>query len=88
MDVRARVAQNVRTLRVAAGISQENFAVDVGLDRTYVSRIERGLENPTVGVLGRIAKVLKVDVIALVSEPSSRARAPTLRPGRKRGKPA
>lgn len=85
MDVRARVAHNVRRLRVKIGLSQEIFAVDAGIDRTYVSRIERGLENPSVLVLAGIAKALKVDIVELLSEPVSRARVATLRPGRKAG---
>jgi transcriptional regulator with XRE-family HTH domain len=86
MDARARVAHNVRRLRVRAGLSQEDFAVDSGIDRTYVSRIERGLENPTVAVLARIARALNTDIVDLVSEPSSRSRVATLRPGRKRSR--
>lgn len=86
MDARARVAHNVRRLRVQAGLSQEDFAVDAGIDRTYVSRIERGLENPTVAVLARIAKALNADIVDLVLEPNSRSRVATLRPGRKRSR--
>ena len=51
MDARARVAWNIRRLRVERQVSQEAFAVDAGIDRTYVSRLERGMENPTVAVL-------------------------------------
>lgn len=86
MDVRARVALNVRRLRVDRKLSQEAFAVDARIDRTYVSRVERGLENPSIKVLERIAKALGVDVVDVVSEPTSRARPATLRPGRKAGK--
>jgi transcriptional regulator with XRE-family HTH domain len=51
MKAQALVAWNLRRLRVGRGFSLENLAVDAGIDRTYVSRLERGLENPTVGVL-------------------------------------
>jgi len=85
MDARARVARNLRRLRAEKGLSQEAFAVDVELDRTYVSRIERELENPSLSVLERIAKTLEVDVVDIVSQPASRARPGTLKPGRKRG---
>jgi transcriptional regulator with XRE-family HTH domain len=72
---------------VAAGLSQEAFAVDAGLDRTYISRIERELENPTVSALERIATALQVDIVDLVaSVPGGRGPLPTLRPGRKRAK--
>jgi transcriptional regulator with XRE-family HTH domain len=88
MDARARVARNVRRLRVAAGLSQEAFAVDAGLDRTYIGRIERNLENPTVTALERIAKALGADIVDLVANvPSGRAPLPTLRPGRKAVRP-
>lgn len=85
MDARARVATNVRRLRVEAGLSQEAFAVDAGIDRTYVSRVERRLENPSLAVLERIAKALKVDVVEILAQPASRARPGTLKPGRKPG---
>ena len=87
MDARARVARNVRRLRVAAGLSQEAFAVDAGLDRTYVSRIERNLENPTIDTLEKMAQALGVDLVDIVKETTaSKGRLPTLRPGRKPGK--
>lgn len=61
-SAQALVARNMRRLRVETGLSQEAFAVDAGIDRTYVSRLERELENPSVAVLARIAKALGVDI--------------------------
>jgi transcriptional regulator with XRE-family HTH domain len=88
MDARERVAVNIRRLRVSRGVSQEAFAVDAGVDRTYVSRIERKLENPTVTVLERIAAALGVGIAELFVEPESGAETPpSLPPGRKRRKP-
>lgn len=84
MNARARVARNVRRLRVAVGLSQEALAVDAGLDRTYISRIERNLENPTVTALEKIGAALSVDIVELVSISPSRGPLPTLKPGRKR----
>ena len=55
------VGQNVRRLREEAGLSQEKLALEAELDRTYVSGVERGVRNPTVTVLARIAKALKTD---------------------------
>jgi transcriptional regulator with XRE-family HTH domain len=84
MDARARVARNVRRLRVAAGISQEALAVDAGVDRTYVSRIERNLENPTVTVLEKIARALGTDIVDVLADAvSGKGGLPTLPPGRK-----
>jgi transcriptional regulator with XRE-family HTH domain len=56
------VARNLRRLRVLRSLSQENLAVDAGVDRTYVSRLERGIENPTVAVLERLSKALNADI--------------------------
>lgn len=62
MKAQIVVARNVRRLRVQKDLSQEDLAVDAQIDRTYVSRLERELENPTVAVLERIAKALGADI--------------------------
>ena len=54
------VAENVRSLRKAADLSQEELAHEAGLDRTYISQVERKKRNMTIVVLGRIAAALKV----------------------------
>lgn len=59
-DVRKTVGRNVRRLREEAGLSQEKLALEAELDRTYVSGVERGVRNPTVTVVARIAKALKI----------------------------
>ena len=58
MDVRSRLAINMKTLRKERGWSQETLALEADLDRTYVSGIERKVKNPTITVLERIAKAL------------------------------
>jgi transcriptional regulator with XRE-family HTH domain len=88
MDAREKIAVNIRRLRVARGVSQDAFAVDAGIDRTYVSRIERRLENPTVTVLERIAAALCVEIAVLFVDPGPEAETPPSLPaGRKRRKP-
>lgn len=52
----------IRKSRIAKGYSQEDFAHDVGLDRTYIGGIERGERNIGVMNLLKIAKTLKVEV--------------------------
>ena len=85
MDSRTLVAWNLRALRVKAGVSQEALAVDAAVDRTYVSRLERCLENPTVGVLDRLAHALSVDITAFFAEPKPSEKPPAvLKKGRKR----
>ncbi|MCC6789728.1 MAG: helix-turn-helix transcriptional regulator [Hyphomonadaceae bacterium] len=60
MDVRAKLAKNLISLRQAKGWSQEDLADEAGLHRTYVSGIERKVRNPTITVLERLAKALKL----------------------------
>ncbi|MDP3675571.1 MAG: helix-turn-helix transcriptional regulator [Novosphingobium sp.] len=66
MSVRKRVGANLRRAREAEGISQEELADRSGLHRTYVSGVERGIRNPTVIVLEKIAKALKVKTSSLL----------------------
>ena len=56
MDVRRRVGLNVKNVRRERGLSQEGLAFECGLHRTYVSGVERGIRNPTVVVLEKIAE--------------------------------
>ncbi|WP_374596955.1 helix-turn-helix domain-containing protein [Brevundimonas sp.] len=59
MDVRSRLGANVKRLREQLGLSQEQLAFDAEMHRTYISGIERGVRNPTVTVLERLAIALK-----------------------------
>jgi transcriptional regulator with XRE-family HTH domain len=60
MDLRKLVGQNVRRLREERHLSQEELSFEAELHRTYISGVERGVRNPTVLVLGQLAKALKV----------------------------
>lgn len=72
MDVRRRLADNMRSLRKARGWSQEALADAAGIDRTYISGIERLVRNPTVTVLERIATALEVPAGHLLDPPATR----------------
>jgi len=50
----------VRQRREELGLSQEEFGFQSGLDRTYVSGIERGVRNPTIRIVIRLAAALGV----------------------------
>lgn len=65
-NIVAVIAGNVRALRLAAELSQEALGHEAGLDRTYISQVERAKRNLTVVALARIAKALKVPVDRLV----------------------
>lgn len=84
MNAQALVARNLRRLRVARGVSQENLAVDAGIDRTYVSRLERVLENPTVAVLERLAQALGVPISEFFVPPAPDEPPPQPLPGGRR----
>jgi transcriptional regulator with XRE-family HTH domain len=64
------VARNLRRLRVERGLSQEALAGDAGIGRTYVSRLERGLENPTVALLEQLADALGAKIVEFFALPA------------------
>lgn len=66
MEIRKRLGSNVRRLREAKGWSQERFADEAGIHRTYVSDIERGARNPTVTVIEKLAKPFEVTAGSLL----------------------
>lgn len=84
MNARELVAWNVRRLRVIRGISSETLAADAGVDRSYMSRLERAVANPTVDVLARIAKVLGVAIAELLAVPEPDDERPEPLPGGRR----
>jgi transcriptional regulator with XRE-family HTH domain len=83
MNGRDLIAWNMRRLRVAKDISQERLANESGVDRTYVSRMERKLENPSIGIMDKIADSLGVHVSELLAEPDSSEAPKPLRAGRR-----
>ena len=58
VDPRVAFGSNVRTARAARGLSQERLAEASGLDRTYVSGVERGIRNPSLVNICRLAGAL------------------------------
>lgn len=85
MTVRQTIGWNVRHLRVQKGLSQERLALEAGIDRSYVGRVERGSENVTVATLEAMAAVLGVEVAALFAKvDAAGAPPPALPAGRKR----
>ena len=60
MDIRERLARNLRLHRQEKGWSQEAFADEADLHRTYISDLERGARNPTITVVDKLANALGV----------------------------
>lgn len=79
MDVRERIGWNVRRLRAERDITQEDFATDSGFDRGYISGIERGVRNPSILVLERLARAVDIDVAELLDIEKAQAFARTRR---------
>lgn len=73
MDIRDVLAANLRRLRKAAGLSQEELAHRAQIDRTYISALERSVYAAGIDVLDRIAKELGVDAADLLRVPPKRA---------------
>jgi transcriptional regulator with XRE-family HTH domain len=62
-----RFAANVRQLRKAAGLSQEDLAGRTGLHPTEISRLERAAREPRLGTIVRLARGLGVGIERLVA---------------------
>ena len=66
MEIRKKFGKRLRQLREERGWSQEEFADRAGLHRTYVSAVERGVRNPTLSVIERLAKALGVSLAEML----------------------
>ena len=60
-SLRKQFGKRVKSLRLASGISQETFADKCGYARSYMSRIERGLANPSLDAIEVLAVALRVE---------------------------
>jgi|JI7StandDraft_1071085.scaffolds.fasta_scaffold48301_2 transcriptional regulator with XRE-family HTH domain len=74
MDLRETIGINVKRLRLAAGLTQEELAVKAASDQRFISETELGKRNLTIDNLENIALTLGTSVVVLVSEPSDEAR--------------
>ena len=84
MNGKARLAWNVRRLRISRELTQESLAIDANVAIPYVSRIENGSANPSIEVIDRIADALHVEVDELLRAYDRRTTRPkTLKAGRK-----
>ena len=70
MDVRETLAVNLQRIRREKHWSQEQLALETGIHRTYVSGLERGIRNPTITVVQKLAETLKVPFGALLDPPA------------------
>lgn len=73
-DLQVILGQNLRRLREARGVSQEDFAESLGLHRTYIGGVERGERNLTLRSVERIADQLGVPAVDLLASGLKRRR--------------
>lgn len=69
-DIRDWLAFNLRLARQNAGIAQERLALEAGVDRTMVSKIERGLTNPSLETLLKLSNHLNLEISELLRKPT------------------
>ena len=61
-----RLSDAVKKARRRAGLSQEALALQAGINRSYVGQIERGVGNPSLQVMVKLAVTLQLDVADLL----------------------
>lgn len=81
MDIREIFALNLRTLRHAKGLSQEELAHRANVHRTYVSSLERCVYSPTIDMVDSLAQILGVDAFELLVSKNRSSTTKATRPG-------
>jgi len=66
VDIRQRLAANLRKFRLEKRWSQEEFAHQADIHRTYISDLERAARNPSIEIIDRLATTLNVRAGQLV----------------------
>jgi transcriptional regulator with XRE-family HTH domain len=69
-DLREAFAANLRRLRYAKGISQEDLAHQAGINRSYMSKLEKGASYPGLEIIAKLSTVLDVEPAELLKVPA------------------
>jgi len=64
----SRFAKVTKELRLAKSLSQEELAFRADVDRTYISRLERGLKQPSITTLFKVAKGLGIPASQIIEQ--------------------
>jgi len=75
MDLRDVFAANLRRLRHAKGLSQDDLAYEAGISRSYLSQIEKGSFYASLKIIGKVASALRVEPAELLRLPPKRRRS-------------
>ena len=65
MTINKQLGYRIRYLRKQKGLSIESLALEAEINRNYLGDLERGMRNPTVVVLSKIARALDIDLTTL-----------------------
>jgi transcriptional regulator with XRE-family HTH domain len=68
MELTKILGRNVRDYRKRRGLSQEALALEAEMKRSYLSDLERGVRNPSVTAIERLARALQVEPWRLLVE--------------------
>lgn len=74
MDLREVFATNLRRLRHAKGLSQDDLAYEAKVSRSYLSQIEKGAFFASLRIVGRLANALDVEPAELLKMPAKRSK--------------
>lgn len=69
-DLRDAFAANLRRLRHAKGIFQEDLAHQAGINRSYMSKLEKGASYPGLEIIAKLATVLEIEPAELLRTPT------------------
>jgi transcriptional regulator with XRE-family HTH domain len=72
MDLREIFATNLRRLRNAKGLSQDELAYDAKISRSYLSQLEKGSFYVSIKVIGKLAATLGVEPDEFLRRPAKR----------------
>ena len=67
-NIQIAFGNRIRSLRTAIGLSQEKFALQIGMDRTYYASVEAGKRNISIINIEKISKGLNISLSELFSE--------------------
>jgi len=74
MDLRDTFATNLRRLRNAKGMSQDDLAYEAGVSRSYLSQLEKGSFHASLNVIGRLSEALGAEPVEFLKPPPKRAK--------------
>ncbi len=72
MTLKDAFAANLRHFRHAKGLSQEELAYAADINRIYISKLEKGVSQPGLEIIGKLADVLEIEAALLLKKPAKK----------------